>query len=67
MGTAEGLSAEEKAKIAEEERERLLALQEAEEMRKEKHRKLEAEREKMRQGVREKVSLSEFQSSFYLN
>lgn len=42
--------------MEEEERERLAALQEAEEIRKDKHRKLEEEREKMRQGVREKVS-----------
>lgn len=56
IGGAEGPTAEERAKLEEEERERLLALQEAEDMRKEKHRKLEAEREKMRQGVREKVS-----------
>lgn len=41
--------------MEEEERERLLALQEAEDLRKEKHRKMEEEREKMRQGVREKV------------
>lgn len=56
IGGAEGPTAEERAKLEEEERERLLALQEAEELRKEKHRKLEEEREKMRQGVREKVS-----------
>lgn len=56
IGGAEGPTAEERAKLEEEERERLLALQEAEESRKEKHRKLEEEREKMRQGVREKVS-----------
>lgn len=56
MGGAEGPSAEERSKLEEDERERLLALQEAEDCRKEKHRKLEAERERMRQGVREKVS-----------
>lgn len=55
IGGAEGPTAEERAKLEEEERERLLALQEAEEMRKEKHRKMEEERERMRQGVREKV------------
>lgn len=44
--------------MEEEERERLAALQEAEEIRKDKHRKLEEEREKMRQGVREKVRLT---------
>lgn len=55
IGGAEGPTAEERAKMEEEERERLLALQEAEEMRKEKHRKMEEERERMRQGVREKV------------
>lgn len=57
MGGNENLTAEERAKLEEEERERLLALQEAEEMRKEKHRKMEAEREKMRQGVREKYNI----------
>lgn len=57
MGGAEGPTAEERAKLEEEERERLLALQEAEDLRKEKHRKLEAEREKMRQGVRDKYSI----------
>lgn len=35
----------------------MLALQEAEELRKEKHRKMEAEREKMRQNVREKYNI----------
>lgn len=43
--------------MEEEERERLLALQEAEEIRKEKHRKMEQEREKMRTGVREKYNI----------
>lgn len=57
IGGAEGPTAEERAKLEEEERERLLALQEAEEMRKEKHRKMELEREKMRQGVREKYNI----------
>lgn len=57
IGGAEGPSAEERAKLEEEERERLLALQEAEDLRKEKHRKLEAEREKMRSGVREKYNI----------
>lgn len=57
IGGAEGPTAEERAKLEEEERERLLALQEAEDMRKEKHRKLEEEREKMRQGVREKYNI----------
>lgn len=56
IGGEGGPTAEERAKLEEEERERLLALQEAEELRKEKHRKMEEEREKMRQGVREKVS-----------
>lgn len=51
------MTAEEQAKAEEEERERLLALQEAEEMRKEKHSKMEQEREKMRQGVREKYNI----------
>lgn len=57
IGGAEGPTAEERAKLEEEERERLLALQEAEELRKDKHRKLEEEREKMRQGVREKYNI----------
>ena len=35
----------------------MLALQEAEDARKEKHRKLEEEREKMRGGIRDKVNL----------
>lgn len=56
IGGAEGPTAEERAKLEEDERERLLALQEAEDLRKEKHRKFEAERERMRQGVRDKVS-----------
>lgn len=55
---SEGPTAEERSKMEEEERERLAVLQEAEEIRKDKHRKLEEEREKMRQGVREKVSSS---------
>lgn len=57
MAGAEGPTAEERAKLEEDERERLLALQEAEDMRKEKHRKIEVEREKMRQGVREKYNI----------
>lgn len=57
IGGAEGPTAEERAKLEEEERERLLALQEAEELRKEKHRKMEQEREKLRQGVREKYNI----------
>uniref|UniRef100_A0A6G1SGY7 Complexin n=1 Tax=Aceria tosichella TaxID=561515 RepID=A0A6G1SGY7_9ACAR len=57
MGGAEGPTAEERAKLEEDEKERLLALQEAEDLRKEKHRKLEVEREKMRQGVREKYNI----------
>lgn len=62
IGGAEGPTAEERAKLEEEERERLLALQEAEESRKDKHRKLEEQREKMRQGVREKVSFASNQA-----
>lgn len=57
IGGEGGPTAEERAKMEEEERERLLALQEAEDMRKEKHRKMELEREKMRQGVREKYNI----------
>lgn len=53
----ENLSSDERAKIEEEERERLLAIQEAEEMRKAKHRKLEEEREKMRSAVRQKYNI----------
>lgn len=57
IGGSDGMSAEERAKAEEEERERLLAMQEAEELRKEKHRKLEEEREKMRSGVRQKYNI----------
>lgn len=46
-----------KEKAEEEERERLEAIREAEERRKEKHRKMEEEREKMRQDIRDKVTL----------
>lgn len=56
-GGAEGMSAEERAKLEEDERERLLAIQEADDLRKEKHRKLEEEREKMRAGVRSKYNI----------
>lgn len=53
----ENLSAEERAKLEEEESERLLALQEAEQLRKRKHGRLEEEREKMRQSVRQKYNI----------
>lgn len=52
-----GESDEDKEKLAELERERLDAIREAEERRAAKHAKMEAERESMRQGVRDKVSL----------
>ena len=51
-----GESDEDKEKLAELERERLEAIREAEERRAAKHAKMEAERENMRQGVRDKVS-----------
>ena len=44
-----------KDKDEEAERERLEAIKEAEDRRKEKHRKMEEEREKMRQDIRDKV------------
>ena len=44
-----------KDKDDEAERERLEAIKEAEDRRKEKHRKMEAERENMRQDIRDKV------------
>lgn len=47
-----------KDKDEEAERERLEAIKEAEDRRKEKHRKMEEEREKMRQDIRDKVSQS---------
>lgn len=50
-------SAEDKEAEAEAEAERLEALKEAEELRKAKHRKMEEEREKMRQGVRDKYGI----------
>lgn len=49
---------EDKEKAEEEERERQEAIKEAEDRRKEKHRKMEEEREKMRQDIRDKVSLT---------
>lgn len=48
---------DDKEKAEEEERERQEAIREAEERRKEKHRKMEEEREKMRQEIRDKVSM----------
>jgi len=54
------MSAEEKEKLEQMERERLEALREAEERRKEKHMKIEVEREGMRQGIRDKVCLQYF-------
>ena len=56
MGGSEGPSPEEKEKMEQLEKERLEALREAEDRRLEKHRKLEEEREGMRQGIRDKVS-----------
>lgn len=55
-GGGEEESKEDRENAAELEQERLEALREAEERRKEKHMKMEAEREKMRQGIRDKVS-----------
>ncbi|KAG9509574.1 putative complexin-1 [Fragariocoptes setiger] len=56
MGS-DGPSAEERARMEEEEQERLAAIQEAEEIRKDKHRKMEMEREKVRQSVRDKYGI----------
>lgn len=55
IGGGEGPTPEEKEKLEQLERERLDALREAEERRVEKHRKMEEEREGMRQGIRDKV------------
>lgn len=64
MGSGqESLSGEERAKVEEVERERLLVLQEAELERKKKHSKLEEEREKMRQSVREKYNIKKLDVS----
>jgi len=56
-GNNDSSTAEERARAEEAERERLLALREAEKLRKEKHKKMEREREKMRQTFREKYNL----------
>lgn len=56
MGGGEGPTPEEKEKMEQLERERLEALREQEERRTEKHRKMEEEREGMRQGIRDKVN-----------
>ncbi|XP_013792518.1 complexin-like [Limulus polyphemus] len=53
----EGESQEDKSEAEQAEQERLEALQEAEDRRKEKHRKLEEEREKMRQEIRDKYGI----------
>lgn len=53
----DGENEDDKEKEEEAERERLEAIKEAEDRRKEKHRKMEEEREKMRQEIRDKVSL----------
>lgn len=53
----DGETDEDKEKAEEEERERREAIQEAEDRRKEKHRKMEEEREKMRQEIRDKVRI----------
>ncbi|KZS12268.1 Complexin [Daphnia magna] len=52
-----------KDKDDEAERERLEAIKEAEDRRKEKHRKMEAERENMRQDIRDKVRKQKFNGS----
>ncbi|CAD6993483.1 unnamed protein product [Ceratitis capitata] len=57
VGGDGGDDGDDKEKAEEEERERQEAIREAEERRKEKHRKMEEEREKMRQDIRDKVSL----------
>jgi len=57
IGGSEGPTAEEKEKLAQLEQERLDALREAEERRTEKHRKMEEEREGMRQGIRDKYGI----------
>jgi len=56
-GEGKSMTPEEKEKLEEMERERLEALAEAEQRRKEKHQKLEAERENMRQGIRDKYGI----------
>jgi len=57
VGGDNEMTDEEKEKAEEAERERLEALAEAEEGRKEKHRKMEEEREGMRQGIRDKYGI----------
>lgn len=57
MGGGEGPTPEEKEKMEQLEKERLDALREAEERRVEKHRKMEEEREGMRQGIRDKYGI----------
>ncbi|GFY02908.1 hypothetical protein TNCV_3507881 [Trichonephila clavipes] len=65
VGNEEEGTSEDKDAADEEEQERLEALREAEERRKEKHRKMEEEREKMRQEIRDKMSIEalDFESS----
>lgn len=55
LGGGESEDGDTKDKDDEAERERLEAIKEAEDRRKEKHRKMEEEREKMRQDIRDKV------------
>ncbi|XP_054160084.1 complexin-like [Oppia nitens] len=57
IGGGESMTAEEKERLAQLEQERLEALREQEERRKEKHRKIEVEREKMRKGIRDKYNI----------
>ncbi|EDW37933.1 GL12314 [Drosophila persimilis] len=57
VGGDGGDDGDDKEKAEEEERERQEAIREAEDRRKEKHRKMEEEREKMRQDIRDKVSV----------
>lgn len=66
-GTGEGETKEDLEAAQEEEQERLEALREAEEKRKEKHRKMEEEREKMRQGIRDKVSVLKRKKNIFLS
>lgn len=57
VGNEESENSEDKDGADEEEQERLEALREAEDRRKEKHRKMEEEREKMRQEIRDKYGI----------
>ena len=58
MGGNDSEDGDTKDKDDEAERERSEAIKEAEDRRKEKHRKMEAERENMRQDIRDKVIIT---------